>query len=234
MTRAALVAFGLLLASVGCGTEPETLLEPDCPGQLVWEDTRSSAADVETARIGSRLGTGVLPGCGAPGFETVPDEPVAVHAIRGTDAAVAVASVSEDGSRLAWLGGGYLVESPRHPFHGAFYGDPASRDRLADFDCGPPLRTRATALSTPVPQAPTLLRVQADDAAVEELLRAEGTGRIVSLDAATNLDGLPRRHGVPLVRLGEELTLALRVCDGKESAPGAAGLRLLVAEALSH
>ncbi|MGH3036205.1 MAG: hypothetical protein ACRDMU_03400 [Gaiellaceae bacterium] len=208
-------------------------MEPDCPGQLVWEDTRSSAADVVAARLGSRLGTGVLPGCGAPGFETIPDEPVAVHTIRGADPAVAVASVSEDGSRLAWLGGGYLVESPRHPFHGAFYGDQSARDRLADFDCGPPLTARGTALSTPVPQAPTLLRVQAKDAAVEELLRAEGTDRIVSLDAATDLEGLPRRHGVPFVGFGDELTLALRVCDGKESAPGVAGLRLLVAAALA-
>jgi hypothetical protein len=131
-------------------------MEPDCGGQLAQEDTRSSAADVETARIGSRLGTGVLPGCGAPGFETVPDEPVAVHTIEGADPAVAVASISREGSRLAWLGGGYLVESPRHPFHGAFYGDPATRDDLADYDCGPPLTTRATTLSTPVPQAPTL------------------------------------------------------------------------------
>ena len=233
MARAAVLACVLLVASLGCGSDPVALMEPDCRGQLVWEDTRNSTADVGAARLGSQLGTGVLPGCGAPGFKTVPDEPVAVHAIRGADPAVAVASVSRDGSRLAWLAGGYLVESPRHPFHDAFYGDPAARNDLADYDCGPPLTTKATALSTPVPEASTLLRVQAQDQAVEQLLQAEGTDRIVSVDAATDLEGLPRRHGVPFVRFGGELTLALRVCDGKESAPGAAGLRLLVADSVS-
>lgn len=232
MARTALLAAALLLAALGCGTGEEVLLEPDCRGQLVWDDTRAAAADVGAARLGARLGSGVLPGCGAPGFETVPDEPVTVFAIRGADPAVAVASVSRDGNRLAWLGAGYLVESPRHPFHNAFYGDPTT-DRLAGFDCGPPLTTRATALSTPVPEAPTLLRVQVEDATVERLLQAEGTDRIVSLDAATDVEGLGRRHGVPFVRFGDELALALRVCDGKESAPGAAGLRLLVAESVS-
>lgn len=44
----------------------------------------------------------------------------------------------------------------------------------------------------------------------------------------------PRRHGLPFVRFGHELTLALRVCASATARSGAAGLRLLVAARVSR
>jgi len=212
--------------------DPESYPEPDCAYPLIWNGVRHTVgADLGESRATKPLGTGVVLGCGDPARAYVPDETVTVRRIRGVDPSVAVAGTLEGGSTIAWLAPGYIAESPRHPLHDAIYGGPSEPDARDGFLCGRPLTTRARALSTHGADGEPL-RVQAEDASVESLLIAEGTDRIVSLDADTVITGL-ERHGIPYVHAGDEFTLAVRVCDGKESEPGLVGLRLLVADRLS-
>ena len=53
------------------------------------------------------------------------------------------------------------------------------------------------------------------------------------VEADTAVSGLDR-HGVPYVEGGDEVLLVLRPCDGDESTPGLAGLRLLIADSIER
>lgn len=224
-----------LAAVAGCGGStaagPVSDPEPDCAYPLVWEGvTYVPAADVEPSAVETSLGTAVVLGCGK-GTGRIPDETVVVKSVHGIDPEVAVAASLQGNGPIAWLAPGYVTESPRHPLHLAVHGSADEPARPEYFKCGPAHVTPARALSTPRPLEP--LRVQAENPEVESLLLEPGTQRLVSLDASTTLSGL-ERHGVPFVGFGDEFTLTLRLCIGDENEPGAAGLRLLMADRLSR
>lgn len=153
-----------------------------------------------------------------------------MRSVEGIDPAIAVAaSTKESFQSLVWLAPGYLVESPRHPLHAAT-AKSWGLDGHEGYVCGRSLTTKARALSTPRPGQP--LEVEADDHEVESLLVAPGTQRLVSIEADTAISGL-ERHGIPYVKRGDEFVLVLRACDGNESEPGLAGIRLLIADRLT-
>jgi hypothetical protein len=213
--------------------DPASPPEPDCAYPLVWDGiTYDPGIDLPAeSELGPRLGTGVVLGCGDPRTVVIPDEAVDVSGIERIEPAVAVAATLDSSSRpVVWLAPGYLTQSPRHPLHLAVADAFGEQMRDDGFTCGPALETRARALTTPRREEP--LQVAADDAYVESLLVEPGTQRVVSLDADTKVLGL-ERHGVPYVERGDEFELVLRACDGKETEPGLAGLRLLFADSLT-
>lgn len=228
----------LALVAAGCGggptSDPEAQPEPDCAHPLVWGGvTYDPGLDLPaTHEVGPSLGSGVVLGCGDVEAGGVPDELVTVRGIERINPAVAVAVNLEDATEpIVWLAPGYVIESPEHPLHAAAVewlsvGESPGND----FTCGPALETRARALSTPRQNYP--LEVRADDPGVESLLTESDTQRVVSLASDTEITGL-ERHGVPYVERGDEFTLVLRACDGKESEPGLAGLRVLYADRLA-
>jgi hypothetical protein len=184
-----------------------------------------------SAQLGASLGTGTVLGCGDASAVLIPDERVTVRRVKGINPSVAVAATLEGSTEpLIWLGRGYVLENPRHPLHEAAAGFGLGEPPDDSYACGAPLETRARALSTPRQNFP--LEVQAEDPAVESLLTEAGTQRVVSLTTDTGITGL-ERHGVPYIERGDEFTLVLRACDGVESEPGVAGLRLLYADRLA-
>ncbi len=236
MRRAALILVALGMAGCGDGSASDSAdrPEPDCAYPLVWAGTTyDPGLDLPaTSELGPSLGTGTVLGCGDLSEGGIPDERVGVRRIEGIDPAVAVAVALEGSTEpIVWLGRGYLLESPEHPLQGPAVRTLGIGDLPGDdFTCGPPLETGARALSTPRQNFP--LEVQAEDPAVESLLTEAGTQRVVSLTTDTVITGL-ERHGVPYIERGDEFTLVLRACDGVESEPGVAGLRLLYADRLA-
>jgi hypothetical protein len=210
--------------------EPSPIL--DCAYPLIWNEVRYEVG-VElpkTSDLGSRLGPGVVRGCGSEELGYIPDEEVEVRGIEGIDPAVAVtASIQDSLESLVWLAPGYLVESPRHPLHSTIAKNWGLNGHEG-YTCGGRLTTKARALSTPEPGQP--LEVEAEDHEVESLLVASGTQRLVSIEADTAISGL-ERHGIPYIKRGDEFVLVLRACDGNENEPGLAGIRLLIADGLS-
>ena len=238
---AALVAasFAVGLATAGCsqaesaeGTPTEPAATLDCPFPLVWNGVRyEPGIDLPlSSKLGSEIGPGVVLGCGSEEMGHYPDEDVDVRRIQGVAPSVAVAAQLEDAARpLVWLAPGYLVASPRHPLHAAIVESWGLDDGHEGFTCDESRATRARALSTPAPGQP--LEVEADDPEVEALLTAPGTQRLVSVEPDTAVSGL-ERHGVPYVEQGDEFALTVRACDGDESEPGLAGIRLLIADSI--
>ena len=151
----ALVALAIIVAAAGCAgqeragstpTEPDAAL--DCAYPLVWNEVRYEAGiDLpSSARLGPKLGPGVVLGCGSEEMGYYPDENVSVRRIDGVDPAVAVAARIKDADRpIVWLGHGYLVESPRHPLHPTI-ATSWGLDGHQGFTCGASRKTRAYVL----------------------------------------------------------------------------------------
>jgi hypothetical protein len=236
---AALAAGAVALATAGCSdvesatsTSTEPAANLDCPFPLLWNDVRYEAGiDLPpSSKLGPEIGPGVVLGCGSEETGSYPDEDVDVRRIEGVPPSVAVAALLEGASEpVVWLAHGYLVESPRHPLHAAVVESWGLDDGREGFTCGEAQATRARALSTPAPGQP--LEIEADEPEVEALLTAPGTRRLVSVEPGTDLSGL-ERYGVPSIERGDEFVLSLRVCDGDESVPGLAGIRLLIADSV--
>jgi hypothetical protein len=238
LVAATFVAAPIAAVAAGCnqpesaeGTRTEPAATLDCAYPLVWNDVRYEVGMdlAASSNLGPELGSGVVLGCGSEELGYYPDEDVDVRRIEGTAPSIAVAALLENASEpLVWLAHGYLVESPRHPLH-VDLAESRRIDGHEGFTCGGPLTTNARALTTPAPGQP--LEVAAEDPEVESLLVAPGAQRLVSVESDTAISGL-ERHGVPYVERGDEFVLVVRACDGDESRPGLAGLRLLIADSI--
>lgn len=191
---------------------------------LIWRgDTYHGTGELTAPPPrGRELGVGVVPGCNdTPGAESAPDRDVRLVAIEGVTARVAV---YVDDEPFAYVAGGYLVESPRHPLHDAIFGSAARPDEHAGFRCGEPRLLRARVEAAPA--LGRVFRVEGMNAEAESLLERYDDGAVF-VDAATAVSGFDR-EGIPFVEEGVELSLTLRECKGS------GGARKLVVERLER
>jgi hypothetical protein len=223
VTRAAGIVV-VLLAIVAGGCRD---VDGDCAAHFSWDGVEYDGLGYPRQRVevGPRLRDSVIRGCrDAPAIDVV------VFRLGGIDPSVAVAVKSDPSSRQVELWGrpGYIVESPRHPLHGAVYLTADEPDATEGYRCGAPRTMRVRVVGTVVPGAAPL-RVAATRASDREFLLRGKAGRYVNVDAQTTITGADR-DGIPYVATGERLRIVVRACGSNE--PGMEGLRTLVADAL--
>jgi hypothetical protein len=150
---------------------------------------------------------------------------VDVAAIRGVAPPVALVSPAYDRD-LVWLGSGYLASSPQHPLHDVVEHAVGGWDAERGFRCKAPITLTAQARRTPG-ALDGYVEVSAAEAEWETFLMEGDVRGIVSLDDDMVVTDL-RRHDIPFVRTGDVFELTISECEGRETEPGLAGLRLLV------
>jgi hypothetical protein len=223
------ITLGLLALAAGlvgaCGAQEQQLAEGDCVEELVWRGGQW-AGHRHRPPLAERIDRTTTLACGKPYAR------VSIHRIPGVDPSVAV-GVRRRGERsyLA-LGPGYVVQSPRHPFHRVLYG---SEERPRPYDgltCRGPRALVARVSRAPVGDE-RWLTVRAERPRERRFLRGRNVGGNLSIFAATAIDGLDRR-GIPYVERGRRLRLTLRACRGGAAAEdGLRGLAFLVVDRMS-
>ena len=95
MTSARLVVIvAMLMAAVGCASEPDYETAPSCAGVVTFEDRDYLPTGKAGFTVGGRLGTATVAACDdTPGGRevTVPQDTTGAYAVAGVDPAEAVA-----------------------------------------------------------------------------------------------------------------------------------------------
>jgi hypothetical protein len=140
---------------------------------------------------------GVNPACNDAGPQAAPqpDEPVALRALRGVPARIAV--VRPGATREAWLAPGFLLALPSHPLHAVAAHAPAS----ALFGCAAPVLLGGRTRTQPGFSTAGFV-VDAGDLDVDVLVRSSTRVRT------------PRIAGVPYI--GQNRRLTIRGCRSKD------------------
>ena len=213
--------------AVGCQEGP-LAFEGDCEERLFWRGAEY-AGHPQRPALTELLGHTTTRACGKP------HEQVEVYRIGRVDPSVAIGIRREQPGgrrRFLGLGPGYIVQSPRHPFHRVVYESDELPDAYDGQVCRRPRAVDARVIRTPMGDERwlTVRAVAPDD---RRYVQGRGVRGVLSIDAGTVIDGLDR-GGIPYVKSGQRLRLQLRACrGGPQAEEGLRGLAWLVVVGMS-
>jgi hypothetical protein len=202
---------GAAVMGAGCEDASESTTggsTGDCAERLVWQG-REYAGLRHRPPLGEPVGTTTLRCDGEPSSR------VQFLRLKGVDTSVAIGVRPKGKPRLVGgpyvgLGPGYVVQSPRHPFHRAVFGADDEPDEYQGRRCDPPRTVLARALNTPLADRRGLV-VAAERPSDQTYLNADFVRGSVSFDVSSEIRGFDR-GGVPYVERGDRFRLRLRAC----------------------
>jgi hypothetical protein len=223
-----LVSVGLAaVLALGC-RDGAPKANGDCVERLMWRGAEYAGHPHRPAMT-EQLGRTTTIACDEP-FEEV-----SIYRIPDVHPSVAV-GVRRDRPggrrRFLGLGPGYIVQSPRHPFHRVVYESDELPNAYDGQVCRRPRAVDARVIRTPMGDERwlTVRAVAPDD---RRYVQGRGVRGVLSIDAGTVIDGLDR-GGIPYVKSGQRLRLRLRACrGGPQAEEGLRGLAWLVVVGMS-
>jgi len=210
MRSAARSAIVIVATLTMTGVLASVALGDSCAYSVRWNDVlyAGEATRFALPEPGRKLGEGALPWCGREGGACAPpEETVAVFALRGVPASVAIVDgASKDAILLA---PGTFPELRDHPLHEAVYGLP-SRPNHRSRGCARPFT-----LAGEVTRTDRLLWIEVDQAGGAGADLA-GEETQIALDASTRIEGFDV-GGVATLRDGDVVSIVARMCRMPEA-----------------